>query len=153
MKIMSKLLAAILVASVLFASAAFAETEEAADLLTRVLSVVSDADDLIELYEEDLEELMGIEPDDCADFAYLAPRDALSGREVIVILAVDEEAAERVAALLQNYLEGRRTETKNYLPEAYSLLSEAEVVREGCLVMLVIGEQADEEIRLLTAEE
>ena len=60
---------------------------------------------------------------------------------------------ERVAALLQNYLEGRRTETKNYLPEAYSLLSEAEVVREGCLVMLVIGEQADEEIRLLTAEE
>ena len=108
MKIMPKLLAAILVASVLFASAAFAETEEAADLLTRVLSVVSDADDLIELYEEDLEELMGIEPDDCADFAYLAPRDALSGREVIVILAVDEEAAERVAALLQNYLEGRR---------------------------------------------
>ena len=45
-----------------------------------------------------------------------------------------------------------REKNKNE-PKAYKLLSEAEVVRLDCLVMLIVGENAPEEIKLLTAEE
>lgn len=153
MRTVKTFLAALLILCILIPAAALAEAEEPAGLPGRVLAAVQDADDLIELYEEDLSELIGIEPEDYEDFAYLAARDALSGREIVAVLAVDEEAAGRVEELLQFYLEGRRTETRNYLPDAYALLSAAEVVRADRLVLLVVGEHAAEEIALLTAEE
>ncbi len=151
MKRLTGILAALIALCLLVPCAA--ETAEAQDLRARAFAALSDADELVELYEEDLYELMGIEPEDCEDYVYLAARDALSAREVIVIRAVDAEAAERVEGLLQSYLQGRRTETRGYLPDAYALLSGTEVVRRDCLVLLVVGEHADEEIELLTAEE
>ena len=157
MKTMNTMLAAVLAVCLLVPMLAAGEmtasTEEAAALSDRVRAVIADADDMIELYEEDLSELMGIEQEDYEDFVYLAPMNPLSGREVIVLLAVDDEAAERIEGLLRKYLEGRRTEMKNYEPEAFKLLSETDVVRADRLVLLVVGENAAEEIKLLTTEE
>ena len=150
---MLKRLICLLLLSSLMVSAAPAESAEAVGLRERLLAVAADAEDLVSLYEEDLSELMGIEPEDYEDFAYLASRDALSGREMIAVLAVDDEAADRVEEQLQFYLDGRRTETQNYLPDAYALLCAAEVIRQDRLVLLVIGENAAEEIEMLTAEE
>ena len=140
------LLVLCLVAGVLTGNA-----EEEIPLSERVRALLSDGEALVVLYPDDLEDLTGIGEEDCVDFAYLASRNPLSGREVIVLLAADGEAADRVEKLLQDYLESRRHETRNYLPEAYALLNRAEVTRTGLWVLLVIGGNAEEEIPLLTA--
>lgn len=137
------------------AMTASAESAEAAPetLLDRVNRIAEDSADLIVMTEDDLYDLIGIAPEDCADFAYLADYDALSGRELIAVRAADGDAAERVAELLNHYLELRMRETRNYLPEAYRSLSEAKVRREGLLVVLSIAAPNPEEAALLLQEE
>ncbi len=150
-KIMLPLLALLLAGLALTACAESAEAPET--LLDRVNRIAEDSADLIVMTEDDLYDLIGIAPEDCDDFAYLADYDALSGRELIALRAVDDEAAERVAGLLSHYLELRMRETRNYLPEAYKSLSEAEVRREGLLVVLSIAAPDPEEAALLLQEE
>ena len=154
MKKLTRLLAALLCLCVFtpLAMADDAGTEEAS-LLTRVLEIAEDGDDLIEMYAEDLSELMGIEPEEYVDFVYLAGTSVETGREVIAVLAVDEVAANHVEEMLNTYLEGRIRETRNYFPVAFKLLSEAKVAREGLLVVLAIGEQAEQETKLLLTGE
>ena len=130
-----------------------AEEPAAPTLLERVRSVAEDGADLIRMTADDLLDLMGIEEEDVADFAYLADRNALSGRELIVIVAADEEAADRVEEMLNNYLTSRLKETRNYLPEAYRQLSAAEVRRSGLTLVLAVGDRAQEETEQLLTEE
>lgn len=132
-----------------------AATEEAAPatLLDRVLLIAEDGADLIQMAEDDLLDLIGIDYAEYTDFAYLAAADALSGRELIVLYAVDEEAAERIVELLQSYLELRLRETRNYLPEAYQVLSEAEVIQDELTVVLSIAAPNANEVELLLTKE
>lgn len=122
-------------------------------LLDRVLLIAEDGADLIRMTQDDLLDLIGIEYEDYTDYAYLAAADALSGRELIVLYAVDEEAALRITGLLQSYLEQRMRETRNYLPETYQLLSEAEVICEELTVVLSIAAPNANEVELLLTEE
>ena len=122
-------------------------------LRNRVWATLADRADLIRKNPDDLSVLSGIDQDYYTDYAWFVSRDALSGREVIVLTARDEEAAERIEALLRRYLNRRLAETRDNLPEAHALLSGAEIVRDQLLVMLVSGENAEEEVQLLTADE
>lgn len=132
-----------------------APTEEAvpATLLDRVLLIAEDGAELIQMTEDDLLDLIGIDYEEYTDFAYLAAADALAGRELIVLCAADEEAAERIVELLQSYLEQRMRETRNYLPETYQLLSEAEVIREELMVVLSIAAPNANEVELLLMDD
>ena len=118
-------------------------------LLAQVLLLVEDGAELIRLTEDDLLDLIGIEPQEYTDFVYLAAPNALTGREIIVLQATDEEAAKRVAELLQGYLEQRMEEMRNYLPEVYQILSRSEVFREKMLVVLSMAAPAEDEAQLL----
>ncbi len=130
-----------------------AEEGEAESLKDRVLRLAGDAADLVEMDGDDLYDIIGIDPEDCEDFVYLAASDALSGRELIVILAADEAAADLAEEMLGRYLESRLRETRNYLPEAYQALTEAEVVREGLTVILSVAAPQADEAQLLLSEE
>lgn len=145
------LLALLLACLVAAACAEGAETPET--LLDRVSRVAEDNLDLAVMSADDLYDLVGVAPEDCDDFAYLADYNALSGRELIVVRAVDEEAADRVEEMLSNYLEQRMRETRNYLPAAYKVLSVAEVRREELLTVLSIAAPNPEEASLLLQEE
>lgn len=155
-----KKLVCVLLCCLLLPAAVFAEepAETAAEntaaepsLMDRVLGVISDGRDLGRMYADDLSDLLGIEPEDYTDFVYLSDYNALTGREVILLLAADGDAADRVEEMLGMYLEGRLKETRNYLPEAYKLLSAAEVVRSGLVLVLVVGENSGEETAQLLA--
>jgi len=132
----------------------FAESAEAPESLLEVVNrVAEDNENLAVMSADDLYDLVGVPPEDYDDFAYLADYDALSGRELIVVRAVDEEAAERVVAMLSHYLEQRMRETRNYLPDAYKALSMAEVRLEELLAVLSIAAPNPEEASLLLQEE
>ena len=132
---MKKLLAMALALTFLFGLALCEEEIAAETLMDRVLLLVEDAEDLVAMDGDDLFDIIGIDPEDCEEFVYLADADALSGRELIIVIAKDADAADTAEELLQLYLESRLRETRNYLPEAYQALSEAEVVRQDLFLM------------------
>ena len=151
----SFLLAAVLPALLILCLAAGAagEEETAETLAEKAVRVAADGEDLIRMGAEDLYDIVGIEEGTYTDFAYLADYDALSGREIILVCAVDEEAAEEIGELLNLYRETRMKNARNYQPEVYRAWEETEVFRSGLLVGLCAG-AADplEEQRLLTEE-
>ena len=103
--------------------------------------------------EDELYDVIGIAPEDYSDYAYLADYDALSGRELIIVRATDQEAAERISALLSQYLDHRLKATRNYLPDVYRALSEATVLQEDLLLVLSVAPPDPEEASLLLQEE
>ena len=146
---MKKKILTILMALLFVMASAFAEEA----LLEKALRVAEDGKDLIRMNEDDLFDLIGIEPEEYTDYAYLADNNALSGREIIVLRAIDRNTAHNLAIKLENYREQRMRATRNYLPEAYRLLSEAEVLEGDLLVVLSIAAPNPQEAGLLLQEE
>ena len=127
--------------------------ENSEPLLDKALRVSEDGGDLIAMPEDDLIDIIGIEPEYYTDFAYLASKDTSNGREIIVVRAADEKAAKLVVELLEDYRENRIRCTRNYYAEAYRALSESEVLQEDLLIVLSIGAPDPREPDLLLQEE
>lgn len=107
---------------------------------------------LVSMPKTDLEDVIGIDPADHTEAVYRQD-DQMGGQEIVVLRAVDKDAAQRVAGLLENYLEQRRKETRNYLPEAYKLLEAARVEIKNNTVALISAQDAPEiTARLLAGE-
>ena len=121
-------------------------------LQERADAVLSDAADLAPFTAEELQDMTGIAPEDCADFVFLQG-NGMDGREILVIRAKDDAAADRVAKQLEEYLERRKEEHRDYAPDAYKLLSEASVARKGLLLAVVSGSDAAAESAALLAGE
>ena len=121
-------------------------------LQERVEAAAKDAADLAPFFAEDLTDMAGIQPEDYTDFVFLQG-DVTEGREILVLLAVDEAAADRLAGQMQKYLERRREENRNYSPKAYQALSEAGVERKGLLLVMISGGDAAAETAMLLAGE
>ena len=131
-----------------------AATESAPEqtLQERAEAVLKDAADLAPFMAEDLTDMAGILPEDYTDFVFLQG-DVLEGREILILRAKDEDAAGRLAGLMENYLERRRDENRNYAPKAYQALSAARVERKGLLLVLISGGDAEAETaQILTGE-
>ncbi len=118
------------------------------DLATQVLG---GEHGLSALPKSDLEDIIGIDPADHTDAVYL--QDEMAGRELLMLRAKDAEAAGRIQELLTGYLEQRRKETRNYLPEAYRLLENAVVTMKGNTVLLCSDENAANLSTMLLAGE
>lgn len=153
---MTKRIPAILLALLFVMSTALAETA----FLEKVLSILEDGKDLIQMNGDDLLDLIGIEPEEYTDFVYLTGNNELietddSAREVFVIRAADEDAAGRIADLLENYRQERMRLLRNYpdRADAYRQLNQAEVLREGLMVVLSVAAPDPAEPELLLQEE
>ena len=120
---------------------AAADAASVKTLSEAVEAAAKDAADLAPFLPEELEDMAGITAEDYTDFVFLQG-DGMDGREILVIRAKDEAAADRVAGQMESYLERRREEHKNYAPDAYRLLSEAKVERKGLLLVMVSGTDA-----------
>ena len=118
------------------------------ELVTGIVST----EGLVSLPKTDLEDIIGIDPADFKEAVYMQD-EGMGGREVLVLRSADKDAAGRIASLLENYLENRRKETRNYAPEAYKLLSETSVQRKNNTVALVVHEKAADITKLLLAGE
>lgn len=113
---------------------------------------VAAAGSMVSLPRTDLEDVIGIDPADFKEAVYLQD-EGMGGNEALVLRAQDEKAAERIVSMLEGYLEQRRKETRNYVPEAYQLLEKAKVERKNLTVALISGEKAAEESAALLAGE
>ena len=151
---MTRKILTILLAMCFILTAACAEEAQEA-LLDKAIRVAEDGESLIRMSEDDLYDIIGIEPGEYTDFAYLADHDSLTGREIIVLRATDEKAAESMAEKLEEYRQYRLHMTRNYpdQADAYRLLSKAEVLHEDLMVVLTIAPPDPQEAGLLLQEE
>ena len=113
-----------------------------------VAAVAADAGALVAIPAEDLEDVLGIPAEDYQDFVFLQS-EGTDGREILAIRAVSMDAAKRIAEQAESYLERRRKETRNYAPEAYQLLSEAQVETKNLTVVLVVGKDGAAEAKAI----
>ena len=151
---MTKKILTILIVFCFVLSAACAE-RTLSPLMSKAIGIAEDGENLIQMTEDDLYDVLGIEPDEYTDFAYLTGYDSLSGREIILLLAADEDAAKAIAEKLEEYRQYRLHMTKNYpdQAEAYRDLNLAEVQRENLLVVLSVAAPDPQEAGLLLQEE
>lgn len=121
-------------------------------LREKVNMICEDAGDLAPLDAVDMEDVTGIVPEDCREFVFLQSL-GMDGREIMAVRAADKDAAERVTALAEKYLERRMKETRNYAPEAYQLLSETKVRTKNLTIVLAVGTNAAKEADYILAGE
>ena len=141
MKMMKKLLCAALMLAVLTLCACGATTAKTVDM-TAVMPVMMEytyaKDEMLMLTEDDLLELYGIEAADVKQFAAAIGLNSLKADEIVLLEAVDAEAAKRVKEMLDNRYQSKLNETRNYLPEEFAKIEKCKVSMEGNFVSLIV---------------
>ena len=85
----------------------------------------------------------GIAADDIEEYAGGINKSGVDQEEIVLIRATDSDAAERIRTSLENRLESKKNETKNYNPEQYAIMEDCTVDVDGNYVSLIISENAD----------
>lgn len=98
------------------------------------VTVIDDAAKLKRYYE--------IDDSLVKQFAVEYAKDASTYCEVVLVEAVDSDAAEKIETSLQNHLQSKISESKSYSPESLAMLEACEVYKSGNFVALIIDAQA-----------
>ena len=118
-----------------------------------VEKALTDKENLVAYTADDLTDLMGILPEDYTEALFLVGSDSLSGREIITVRAKDNASLKKITDALNNYLSQRMEETRNYLPDAYKLQSQAKVESKNLTAVLIVGARSAEETKAFLAGE
>jgi hypothetical protein len=118
-----------------------------------VEKALADKADLVAYTADDLTDLMGIMPEDYTEALFLVGSDSLSGREIIAVRARDAATLKKITDALNNYLSQRMEETRNYLPDAYKLQSQAKAESKNLTAVLIVGAHSAEETKAFLAGE
>lgn len=102
-----------------------------------------DSLDKLELYYD-------IVPADVAEFAAEVAKDSATKiDEVVLIKAIDEEAAKRIAEKLELRLQSQKDLCASYSPELLAVAEKCAVRTQGLLVSLVVTENYDAVVETL----
>ena len=125
-----------------------AETAEAPATLEAVLSEFALGEEMMPLTEEDLSDIYGIEAEDVAQFAAAVNSTGIKADEIVLVEAVDAEAAARVKEALDNRFQSKLNELDNYLPEEYAVTKACSVESEGNFVAMIVAPNAADLVKL-----
>lgn len=98
----------------------------------------------LQLTDTDMLNFYGIDTDTLESYSAEMAADGITANEVVLVKAKDEESAKTVETKLQNRLDARRNEFKNYLPDQYAVVEKSEVKRDGVYVRLIMSPYQDE---------
>ncbi len=118
-----------------------------------VEKALKDKEGLVAYTADDLTDLMGILPEDYSEALFLVGSDSLSGREIVAVRAKDASSLKKITEALGNYLSQRQEETRNYLPDAYKLQTQAKVESKNLTAVLIVGAHSAEETKAFLAGE
>lgn len=99
--------------------------------------------DMVEFKSVDDLSRYGIKTEDVKEFAGGVNKSGVDQEEIVMILATDADAAQRISEALNNRLESKKNETKNYNPEQYAIMEDCAVDIDNNYVSLFISENAD----------
>lgn len=105
----------------------------------------------MDLASERLLALYGIEAADIASSACYVTMDGVFPDEIVMIEAVDADAAKRVEEKLQTRLEEIKVQSQSYDPENYAVAQECKVLKEGNVVALFMSPKHAEMEEIFTS--
>lgn len=101
------------------------------------------------LPEKQIERLCGVAASACRQAVFAASENGLRVDELWLVEAESDEMAEQIYDRAQSRVEQLAEETKNYLPDQYAVLQNAQLLREGRWVFLLISPDSAELLRLV----
>lgn len=93
----------------------------------------------LDLASERLLALYGIEEADITESACFVTMGGVFPDEIVMIKAVDGDAADRIEAKLNTRLDEIKVQSQSYDPENYAVAQECKVLREGNTVALFMS--------------
>ena len=98
------------------------------------------ADDMMTLSGEDMLDFYGIKAQDMEQFSAAITSTGISAKEIVLVKAVGEDAAQRVQEQLDKRVANRMAEFENYLPDQFDIVANhSQVSRDGVYVSLIIS--------------
>lgn len=142
LKKLSVLFCAALLSLTLFAcGGGDTKTVDLNDVMSQISTQVT-LGDMMDYSTEDLKGAFGIDAADVKQCVAKVASDGITADEVIMIEAVDNNAATRVFDQLTAHYQAKANENINYNPGQYAVISKCSVEREGNFVTLFISPDA-----------
>lgn len=142
---MKKLLSVLLIAALIFALAACGKKETAKSAnLSEVFAKFSFDGEMLALDANDLLDLYGVNSADVKQFAAAVNTSGIDCDEVVLVEAVNADAAARVKTALDNRYQAKLNETENYLPDEYAVIKTCSVTMDGNYVAMIVAPNAAE---------
>ncbi len=91
-----------------------------------------------------LERYYGITEDEAIDFAGGINNSGVEQEEIVLILAADNEAKDKITETLENRRSAKLNENINYNPAQAQIIERSKVEINGMYVSLIISENADD---------
>ena len=141
---MKKILSVLLLVALMFTLTACGGKKEASVNLAEVMGKFALNDEMMELTQDDLRDMYGIDAADVKQFAAAINSTGVKCDEIVLIEATDEKAAGRVKTALDNRYQAKLNETENYLPDEFAIIKTCSVeVRDNYVSMIVAPNAAD----------
>ncbi len=99
--------------------------------------------EMMTLSEKRMLNFLGIDSQQCVQYAVYVCADNLCADEVWMVEAVDAEAADLIEELAKGRLERKAAENKDYLPDQYEIVQKGQIIRSGNYVMLFVSPEVD----------
>ena len=90
-----------------------------------------------------LDRYYGITEDKVSEFAGGNNSSGVSQEEIVLIKAVDDNAAAAVEASLNDRYNSKLEQSRNYNPEQAAVIEKCKVQRDGLYVSMIVSENAD----------
>ena len=103
------------------------------------------ADDMMALSEGDMLDFYGIRAEDMEQFSAAVTFTGISAKEIVLVKATGEDAAQRVREQLVKRVANRMAEFENCLPDQFDIAANhSRVSRDGVYVSLIISGELED---------
>lgn len=147
---MKKFLAVVLLIAMIFTLTACGGKKEAAKTanLGEVMGKFTFDGEMMSLDAASLLDLYGIKAEDMKQFAATVNTSGIDCDEVVLVEAVNADAAARVKTALDNRYQAKLNETENYLPDEYAVIKTCSVTAEGNYVAMIVAPNAADLVKI-----
>lgn len=108
------------------------------------MTQITNADKLLNTY--------GFAPTDYSEIAVYTNNTGTEVSELFIIKATDETTLANIQEKLNNELNSKLNQTKDYLPEQYAIVEKCEVGTNGKYVRLIISPDADKMVEIFNSQ-
>lgn len=110
--------------------------------LTEIMTRFELGSEMMSLTADDMLSMYGIAAEDCKQFAASINTTGIKCDEIVLVEAVDDDAAARVMTALNNRYQAKLNETENYLPDEFAIIKTCSVTVSGNLVSMIVAPNA-----------
>lgn len=147
MKKLALIIAAVLVMTVSFCACSSNSDTANSMSLSEVYKDIKSQVTLSEMNEldsaESLDRYYGIAAQDVSEFAGGINNSGVEQEEIVLIKAVDSDAAKRVKQSLDARYQAKINENKNYNPEQAEMIEKCSVEQDDLYITMIISENSD----------